>query len=58
MQNNDINTLNFDINLLTTIKKIFIQLFKKDLQLKSNLTGNLKEIKFSSNLEENSDKYR
>lgn len=54
MQNNDINTLNFDINLLTTIKKDIYTAIQKDLQLKSNLTGNLKEIKFSSNLEQNS----
>ena len=53
MQNNDINTLNFGINLLTTIRKDIYTAIQKDLQIKSNLTGNLKEIKFSSNLEEN-----
>lgn len=53
MQNNDINTLNFDINLLTTVKKDIYKAIQKDLQLKSNLIGNLKEIKFSSNLEQN-----
>lgn len=53
MLNNDIDSLIFDIDLQTTIKKSIYEALQKDLQLKSNFTGNLKEIKFLNNIESN-----
>lgn len=51
--NYDINNSVFDIDLQTTIKKSIYEALQKDLQLKSNFTGNLKEIKFKNNIEAN-----
>ena len=53
MQNHDIETLNFNIDLQTSIKKEIYKSLKNDLKITSNLNGNLKEIKFTSNLESN-----
>ena len=46
MQNHDIETLNFNIDLQTSIKKEIYKSLKNDLKITSNLNGNLKEIKF------------
>lgn len=58
MKNNQIDSLLFEVNLQTTIKKSINELLEKDLQndikLDTKLNGNLKKIKFFSKVEENS----
>ncbi|WP_198305408.1 translocation/assembly module TamB domain-containing protein [Arcobacter vandammei] len=54
MPNSDINTLTFNINVDTSIKKIVFEALNRDLQIKSNFSGNLKEIKFTNSLGNNS----
>ena len=54
IENFDIEKLNFNINLQTTIKKSILEGLEKDLELKSNLTGDIKEIKIDSFMDKNS----
>jgi len=54
IKNNDINSLNFSSNLNTLIKKDILKNLQKDLLIKSQISGNLKEIKFTNNFEANS----
>ena len=58
MKNNEIDSLLFEVDLQTSVKKSINELLQEDLQkdLKVNtkLNGNLKKIKFFSKLEENS----
>ncbi|MFA7083763.1 MAG: translocation/assembly module TamB domain-containing protein [Arcobacteraceae bacterium] len=54
MQNNNVESLIFDIDVQTTIKKSSYEFLEKDLVLKTKLSGDLKKIKFFSKLEENS----
>ncbi|QKF58596.1 translocation/assembly module TamB domain-containing protein [Aliarcobacter lanthieri] len=51
--NNDLETLTFNIDLQTTIQKTIFEALQKDLFIKSNFSGNLKEITFANNLESN-----
>ncbi|MBL3520557.1 translocation/assembly module TamB domain-containing protein [Arcobacter lanthieri] len=51
--NNDLETLTFNIDLQTTIQKTIFEALQKDLFIKSNISGNLKEITFTNNLESN-----
>ncbi|QKF73953.1 autotransporter translocation and assembly factor TamB [Aliarcobacter faecis] len=53
MLNNDIDSLNFNVDLKTTIKKSIYEALQRDIEIKSNLTGNLKEIKFKNVLASN-----
>lgn len=58
MQNHDIDSLIFEVDLQTSVKKSINELLEKDLQkdlkINTKLNGNLKKIKFFSKLEENS----
>lgn len=54
MKNNEIDSLLFDVDLQTSIKKSISELLQKDLQVNTKLNGNLKKIKFFSKVEENS----
>lgn len=54
IKNNDINSLNFSSNLDSLIKKEILKNLQKDLLIKSQISGNLKEIKFTNNFEANS----
>lgn len=54
IKNNDINSLVFNSNLNTLIKKDILKNLQKDLLIKSQISGNLKEIKFTNNFEANS----
>lgn len=54
MKNNDINSLNFSSNLDSLIKKDILKNLQKDLLIKSQISGNIKEIKFINNFEANS----
>ena len=53
MKNNEIDSLLFDVDLQTSIKKSISELLQKDLQVNTKLNGNLKKIKFFSKVEEN-----
>ena len=54
MKNNEIDSLLFEVDLQTSIKKTISELLQKDLQVNTKLNGNLKKIKFFSKVEENS----
>ncbi|MDX9961846.1 MAG: translocation/assembly module TamB domain-containing protein, partial [Aliarcobacter sp.] len=54
MKNNEIDSLLFDVDLQTSIKKSISELLQKDLQVNTKINGNLKKIKFFSKVEENS----
>ena len=54
MKNNEIDSLLFDVDLQTSIKKSISDPLQKDLQVNTKLNGNLKKIKFFSKVEENS----
>ena len=54
MKNNEIDSLLFDVDLQTSIKKSISEPLQKDLQVNTKLNGNLKKIKFFSKVEENS----
>lgn len=54
IKNNDINSLVFNSNLNTLIKKDILKNLQKNLLIKSQISGNLKEIKFTNNFEANS----
>ncbi|MGE0051629.1 MAG: translocation/assembly module TamB domain-containing protein [Arcobacter sp.] len=54
IKNNDINSLVFNSKLNTLIKKDILKNLQKDLLIKSQISGNLKEIKFTNNFEANS----
>ena len=54
MKNNEIDSLLFDVDLQTSIKKSISELLQKDLKVNTKLNGNLKKIKFFSKVEENS----
>ncbi|AXK49406.1 hypothetical protein CRU87_04905 [Aliarcobacter trophiarum LMG 25534] len=51
--NNDLESLNFEAELNTTVKKSIYQSLDKDLEIKSSLIGKQKEIVFKNILEEN-----
>ncbi len=51
LKNNDINSLTFSSNLDSLIKKDIYKDLQKDLIVKSQLSGNLKEINFTNSLE-------
>ena len=53
MKNNEIDSLLFEVDLQTSIKKTISELLQKDLQVNTKLNGNLKKIKFFSKVEEN-----
>ena len=53
MKNNEIDSLLFDVDLQTSIKKSISEPLQKDLQVNTKLNGNLKKIKFFSKVEEN-----
>ena len=53
MKNNEIDSLLFDVDLQTSIKKSISEPLQKDLHVNTKLNGNLKKIKFFSNVEEN-----
>lgn len=57
MKNNEIDSLLFDVDLQTTIKKSIYESLQKDLKVNTKLNGDLKNIKFSAKLEENSIKF-
>ncbi|PRM90151.1 hypothetical protein CJ671_04040 [Aliarcobacter cryaerophilus] len=52
--NNDLDSLKFQANFYTTIKKSIYKSLEKDLYIKSNFVGNLKQIEFKNILESNS----
>ena len=54
MKNNEIDSLLFDVDLQTSIKKSISEPLQKDLHVNTKLNGNLKKIKFFSKVEENS----
>ena len=54
MKNNEIDSLLFEVDLQTSIKKSISDPLQKDLQVNTKLNGNLKKIKFFSKVEENS----
>ena len=54
MKNNEIDSLLFEVDLQTSIKRSISELLQKDLQVNTKLNGNLKKIKFFSKVEENS----
>lgn len=51
--NNDLDSLKFQANFYTTIKKSIYKSLDKDLIIKSNFIGDLKQIEFKNILEEN-----
>ena len=53
MKNNEIDSLLFEVDLQTSIKRSISELLQKDLQVNTKLNGNLKKIKFFSKVEEN-----
>ena len=53
MKNNEIDSLLFDVDLQTSIKKSISEPLQKDLQVNTKLNGNLKKIKFFSKVEVN-----
>ena len=53
MKNNEIDSLLFDVDLQTSIKKSISEPLQKDLHVNTKLNGNLKKIKFFSKVEEN-----
>lgn len=57
MKNNEIESLLFDVDLQTTIKKSIYESLQKDLKVNTKLNGDLKNIKFSAKLDENSIKF-
>ena len=57
MKNNEIDSLLFEVDLQTSIKRSISELLQKDLQVNTKLNGDLKNIKFSAKLEENSIKF-
>ncbi len=52
--NNDLDSLKFQANFYTTIKKSIYKPLEKDLNIKSNFIGDLKHIEFKNILESNS----
>ncbi|MFY9084447.1 translocation/assembly module TamB domain-containing protein [Aliarcobacter cryaerophilus] len=52
--NNDLDSLKFQANFYTTIKKSIYKSLEKDLYIKSNFVGDLKQIEFKNILESNS----
>ncbi|WP_148623824.1 translocation/assembly module TamB domain-containing protein [Aliarcobacter cryaerophilus] len=52
--NNDLDSLKFQANFYTTIKKGIYKSLEKDLNIKSNFLGDLKQIEFENILESNS----
>ncbi|MGJ0353095.1 translocation/assembly module TamB [Aliarcobacter cryaerophilus] len=52
--NNDLDSLKFQANFYTTIKKSIYKSLEKDLNIKSNFIGDLKQIEFKNLLESNS----
>ena len=52
--NNDLDSLKFQANFYTTIKKSIYKSLDKDLNIKSNFIGDLKQIEFKNILESNS----
>src|SRR5574344_1323570 len=52
--NNDLDSLKFQANFYTTIKKSIYKSLEKDLNIKSNFIGDLKQIEFKNILESNS----
>ncbi|MGJ0355267.1 translocation/assembly module TamB domain-containing protein [Aliarcobacter cryaerophilus] len=52
--NNDLDSLKFQANFYTTIKKSIYKSLEKDLNIKSNFIGDLKHIEFKNILESNS----
>ncbi|MDD2974274.1 MAG: translocation/assembly module TamB domain-containing protein [Aliarcobacter cryaerophilus] len=52
--NNDLDSLKFQANFYTTIKKSIYKSLEKDLNIKSNFVGDLKHIEFKNILESNS----
>ncbi|WP_141055502.1 hypothetical protein, partial [Aliarcobacter cryaerophilus] len=52
--NNDLDSLKFQANFYTTIKKSIYKSLEKDLNIKSNFIGDLKHIEFKNLLESNS----
>lgn len=52
--NNDLDSLKFQANFYTTIKKSIYKSLEKDLNIKSNFLGDLKQIEFKNILESNS----
>lgn len=52
--NNDLDSLKFQANFYTTIKKSIYKSLEKDLNIKSNFVGDLKQIEFKNILESNS----
>lgn len=51
IENHDINSLNFNINLNTNIKKNIYEALQKDIKIKSKFNGNLNLIEFTNNIE-------
>ena len=51
--NNDLDSLKFQVDLNTTIKKSIYKSLDKDLNIKSNFIGDLKQIEFKNILEAN-----
>lgn len=51
--NNDLDSLKFQANFYTTIKKSIYKSLDKDLNIKSNFIGDLKQIEFKNILEAN-----
>ena len=54
MKNNEIDSLLFEVDLQTSIKRSISELLQKNLKVNTKLNGNLKKIKFFSKVEENS----
>ena len=52
--NNDLDSLKFQANFYTTIKNSIYKPLEKDLNIKSNFIGDLKQIEFKNILESNS----
>ena len=52
--NNDLDSLKFQANFYTIIKKSIYKSLEKDLNIKSNFVGDLKQIEFKNILESNS----
>ncbi|PRM88578.1 translocation/assembly module TamB domain-containing protein [Aliarcobacter cryaerophilus] len=52
--NNDLDSLKFQANFYTTIKKSIYKSLEKDLNIKSNFLGDLKQIEFKNILQSNS----
>lgn len=54
IKNNDINSLTFNSNLQTFIKKDILKTLQNNIQINSKISGNINELDFSNELQTNS----